>query len=66
VPGDVSGSTQGVYDKKCDMKDVAYLVMLFNTKPASPNWNPNADVDNNAVVNMKDIAIAITNFNQHE
>jgi hypothetical protein len=66
VPGDVSSSTPGVYDKKCDMKDIAYLVMLFNTKPTSPNWNPNADVDNNGVVNMRDIAIAILNFNLHE
>jgi parallel beta-helix repeat protein len=66
VPGDVSSSTQGVYDKKCDMKDIAYLVILFNTKPTSPNWNPNADVDNNGVVNMIDIAIAILNFNKHE
>jgi hypothetical protein len=48
------------------MKDIAYLVMLFNTKPTSPNWNPNADVDNNGVVNMRDIAIAILNFNLHE
>jgi hypothetical protein len=66
VPGDVSGSTQGVYDKKCDMKDIAYLVILFNTKPTSPNWNPNADVNNDGVCNMKDIAIAIINFNKHE
>jgi hypothetical protein len=66
VPGDISSSVAGVYDKKCDMKDIAYLVILFNTKPASPNWNPNADVDNNSVVNMIDIAIAILNFNKHE
>jgi hypothetical protein len=66
VPGDVSSATQGVFDKKCDMRDVAYLIILFNTKPSSPNWNPNADVDNNGVVNMIDIAIAILNFNQHE
>ena len=66
VPGDVSSSTQGVYDMKCDMKDIAYLVILFNTKPTSPNWNPNADVDNNGVVSMIDIAIAILNFNKHE
>jgi hypothetical protein len=66
VPGDVSSSVPGVYDKKCDMKDIAYLVILFNTKPNSSNWNPNADVDNNAVVNMIDIAIAILNFNKHE
>jgi hypothetical protein len=66
VPGDVSSSVPGVYDKKVDMKDVASLVILFNTKPTSPNWNPNADVDNNGVVNMIDIAIAILNFNKHE
>jgi hypothetical protein len=66
VPGDVSSSVAGVYDKKCDMKDIAYLVILFNTKPSSPNWNPNADVDNNGVVSMIDIAIAILNYNQHE
>jgi len=66
VPGDVSSSTQGVYDKKCDMKDIAYLVTLFNTKPTSPNWNPNADVNNDSAVNMRDIAIAIVYFNQRE
>jgi hypothetical protein len=66
VPGDVSSSMAGVYDMKCDMKDIAYLVILFNTKPPSSNWNPNADVDNNGVVNMIDIAIAILNFNKHE
>jgi hypothetical protein len=48
------------------MKDIAYLVILFNTKPTSPNWNPNADVNNDGVCNMKDIAIAIINFNKHE
>jgi len=66
VPGDVSSSSQGVYDKKCDMKDIAYLVILFNTNPSSPNWNPNADVNNDGTVNMKDIAISIINFNKHE
>jgi hypothetical protein len=66
VPGDVSSSTPGVYDKVVNMKDIAYMVTLFNTKPPSPNWNPNADVNNDGVVNMKDIAIAVLNFSQHE
>jgi len=66
LPGDVSGAIAGVPDGIVNMKDIAYLVILFNTKPTSPNWNPNADVDNNGVVNMRDIAIAILNFNQHE
>jgi len=66
VPGDVSGTTPGVYDGVVNMKDVAYLVSLFNTRPSSPNWKPNADVNDDGVVNMKDIAIAVVYFNQHE
>lgn len=66
VPGDVSGSTQGVYDGTCNMRDINYSIILFNTKPSSPNWNPNADVNNDAVVNMRDIQIEILHFNQNE
>ncbi|HVO85784.1 MAG TPA: C39 family peptidase, partial [Candidatus Eisenbacteria bacterium] len=66
VPGDVSSTTIGKYDGTTNMKDVAYMIMLFNAKPNSPNWNPNADVNNDGVVNMKDIAIAIAYFNKHE
>ncbi len=66
VPGDISGSTLGVYDGMVNMRDIAYLVSLFNTKPASLNWNPNADINDDGTVNMKDIAIGILNFNQHE
>lgn len=66
MPGDVSSTTPGTYDGTVNMKDIAYMVALFNTRPTSPNWNPNADVNNDLVVNMKDIAIAIVNFNHHE
>ncbi len=66
VPGDVSSSTPGVYDGVTNMKDIAYLVSLFNTRPNSSNWNPNADVNNDGVCNMKDIAIGVYYFNQHE
>jgi hypothetical protein len=66
APGDVSSSTLSVYDKVVNMKDIAYMVALFNSKPSSPNWNPNADINNDGVVNMKDIAIGILNFNKKE
>ena len=66
VSGDVSGPTQGIYDGTTNMRDIQYLILLFNTKPSSPNWNPNADVNNDGTVNMRDIQIAILNFNQHE
>ena len=66
VPGDISGPTQGVYDGKCDMRDVSYLIIRFNSKPYSANWNPNADINDDGTVNMRDISTAIINFNKHE
>jgi len=66
VPADVSGSTPGVYDGVTNMKDIAYLVFLFNTRPNSPIWDPNTDVNNDGVCNFRDIAIAVAYFNQHE
>jgi hypothetical protein len=66
IPGDVSGTTQGVYDKTVNMRDISYMIILFNTRPSSPNWNPNTDVNNDDVVNMRDITIAILLFNQRE
>jgi hypothetical protein len=66
IPGDVSGPIVGVYDKTVNMRDISYMILLFNTRPSSPNWKPNADVNDDGVVNMRDITIAILNFNQHE
>jgi hypothetical protein len=66
IPGDVSGPTVGVYDGTTNMRDINYLIQLFNTKPSSPNWKPNADINNDGVVNMRDINIAIMNFNKNE
>ena len=66
VPGDVSGSTTGVYDGTVNMRDISYIILVFNTKPSSSKWNPNADVNNDLIVNMRDISITILNFNKHE
>ena len=66
IPGDVSSVTQGAYDATVNMRDIAYMILLFNTRPGSQSWNPNVDVNNDAVINMRDIAIAIFYFNKHE
>jgi hypothetical protein len=66
VPGDVSGAVAGVPDGIVNMRDIQYMILKFNTRPGSPNWNPNTDVNGDGVVNMRDIQIAIINFNQHE
>jgi hypothetical protein len=68
VPGNVWGnpSPPPVYDDICNMRDVTYLILHFNTKPESPNWDPNTDVNDDGVCNMRDVTIAILNFNKHE
>jgi parallel beta-helix repeat protein len=66
VPGDVSGSIQGVCDGTTNMKDIQYLIIQFGTFPVSANWNPNADINGDGRVDMRDITIAILNFNKHE
>jgi parallel beta-helix repeat protein len=66
VPGDVSSLVPGVYDGTTNIKDIQYLIIQFGTFPVSANWNPNADLDNSGRVDMRDIAIAILNFNKHE
>jgi hypothetical protein len=65
-PGDVSSTEPDVYDGIVNMKDIAYLVVKFNTFSEKAGWDPNADVNNDGLCNMSDIAIAIINFNKHE
>jgi hypothetical protein len=66
LPGDVSGRMPGVYDGTVNIRDIAFMITLFNTKPTSCNWNPNVDVNNDGVCNMRDIVTAMAYFNQHE
>jgi hypothetical protein len=65
VAGDYNGIVQGLPDGKVDMRDISYLVRLFNTKPDSPKWNPMADINGDNIINMREITIAVVHFNQH-
>ncbi len=55
-PGDVNG------DKKVDILDLSAVAFSFDSNPASPNWNPLADIDNSGSVTILDISIAAANF----
>ena len=68
VPGDVWGNLNPppVYDGTTNMRDVTYLIQHFNANPKSPNWDPNADINNDGVCNMRDVTVAILNFNKRE
>jgi parallel beta-helix repeat protein len=66
LAGDVSGPAVGVYDGTANMRDIQYLILLFNTNPSSQNWKPNADINDDATVNMRDIQLCIFNFGKRE
>jgi len=59
--GDVTGPA-GVPDGKVNVLDLAAVLVKFGTTPASPNWNPNMDLNKDGVVNMKDLAIVLKNI----
>jgi hypothetical protein len=47
--GDLNG------DGRVNILDISIVAAAFNTRPGDQKWNPNADIDNNAVVNIVDI-----------
>ena len=58
-PGDV----QLAY-RKIDMKDIAYVARRFMLPPTDPLWDPNADLNNDGKVDMKDIGTVAKYFGQ--
>lgn len=65
IAGDVTSVT-GLPDGKVDMRDIYAICLKLFTTPSNHNWDPNCDINGDSIVNMKDIAIAIINFNKHE
>lgn len=63
LTGDVSGNRSGVRDNMTNMRDIQYLILLFNTTPTSSNWTVDADLNGDGRVNMRDINIVIQYFN---
>jgi len=58
VPGDVSGAL-GHPDGIVDMQDIAVLLADFNAKFGTLRWDPAIDINDDDVINMRDIGIAI-------
>jgi tungstate transport system substrate-binding protein len=53
------------FDFTVNMRDVAILVAYFNTKPGEARWNPDYDVYNDSIVNLRDIAVDILKYGWH-
>jgi hypothetical protein len=47
------------------MTDIALVAAAFGSNPASPNWNPYADINHDGVVDILDVALVASNFGQH-
>jgi parallel beta-helix repeat protein len=62
--GDLTGSTPGVPDGKCDIRDIALVAKAFGSAPGTPGWNANCDVNNDGKIDIKDIAIVAKHFGE--
>jgi hypothetical protein len=41
------------------------LIKAFGSYPGQPNWNPNADLNNDGKVDIKDMVLLIKHFGEH-
>lgn len=56
LPGDIN------HDGKVDMRDIGTICRAYGTVPGDPDWNPKADLNEDAIINMLDVNIATANF----
>jgi hypothetical protein len=56
VPGDVN------WDGKVDCKDLLIITKALESRPGTPRWNPDCDLNHDNRINLKDLSIALHNF----
>ncbi|MEM2294555.1 MAG: S8 family serine peptidase [Nitrososphaerota archaeon] len=58
LPGDVN------YDGRVNDSDIGILQAAYGGTPNSANWNPHADFNEDAKVDIRDIVLAAVNYNK--
>jgi hypothetical protein len=61
ITGDLT-SQYGIPDGKVDMRDISAVVVSFGETPTAPGWDPNKDLNDDLRIDIRDIAIACSNF----
>jgi len=61
VLGDITGAG-GDADGVVMMQDIMAIVAEFNTRLGGSSWNPAVDVNDDGVINMRDICLAILSY----
>jgi len=56
IPGDING------DKTVNSNDLILVIQAFGSTPASPNWNPNANINCDGKINILDLFILGKNY----
>jgi hypothetical protein len=59
IPGDLNG------DYTVGLADLVVLAKAYGSEPVNPNWNPNADIDDNGIVGLSDLVIMAIHYGQH-
>jgi hypothetical protein len=59
IPGDING------DFKVGLPDLVLLAQAYGSTPGSPRWNPNADLNNNGIVDLTDLVTVAIHYGQH-
>jgi hypothetical protein len=52
-------------DFKVSLSDLTIFAQAYGSKPDGANWNPNADIDDNGIVSLADLAILAKHYEQH-
>jgi hypothetical protein len=57
IPGDING------DGKDNLTDLVLFALAYGSKPGDPNWNPNADIKGDGIVDLYDLYYLAKNYN---
>jgi subtilisin family serine protease/nitrous oxidase accessory protein NosD len=56
LPGDIT------HDGKVDMRDIAIVAKAYGSGPGDSEWNPHADLNEDAIIDDSDLDIVVPNF----
>lgn len=58
IPGDLN------HDGKVNLQDLVIFAKAYGSKPGYPNWNPDADIGGDNIVDQSDLAILVIHYGQ--
>jgi rhodanese-related sulfurtransferase len=64
ILGDITGPS-GWPDRQVDMRDISYVARRFAISTLDPLWDPNADINGDGRIDMKDVAATARHFMEH-